>query len=174
MNIPNALSLLRLILVPVFAIVFFSDINGAYLIAGFIFLFAGVTDVLDGHIARKYNQITKLGRIIDPLADKLMQVTAFVCMTIAGMIPAWVILILIAKEATMLIGGAIMLKRANDVPPSNVFGKAASAVFYFITLLIIAFPIPELVSKIMLLCALALSVLALVIYAYRNRHLLKK
>ncbi len=174
MNIPNALSLLRLILVPVFAIVFFSGIENAYLIAGFIFLFAGITDVLDGHIARKYNQITRLGRIIDPLADKLMQITAFVCMTIADMIPPWVILILVLKEATMLIGGSVMLKRTKDVPPSNVYGKAASSVFYFVTLLIIAFPIPELIAKIMLICALALSVLALIIYAVRNKHLLKK
>ncbi|NLD86933.1 MAG: CDP-diacylglycerol--glycerol-3-phosphate 3-phosphatidyltransferase [Clostridiales bacterium] len=173
MNIPNALSLLRLILVPVFALVFFSELEGAYLIAGGIFLFAGITDVLDGYIARKYNMITRLGRILDPLADKLMQVTAFVCMAIAKLIPVWVILILAAKELIMLLGGSIILKRCNDVPSSNIYGKAASAVFYVVTLLIIAFPIPQLVSKLMLFGALALSILAMVIYGYRNRRLLR-
>ena len=174
MNIPNALSLLRLLLVPVFAIVFFGDHPSSLYWAGGIYLFAGVTDIVDGYIARKYNQITKLGRILDPLADKLMQITAFVCLAVAGMIPVWVIVILAAKELTLVLGGAIVLKRVKDVPPSNVYGKAASTVFYFITIAVIVFPMSEILKIGLLTGALCLSVLALIMYSYKSKQFLQK
>ena len=174
MNIPNALSFLRLLLVPVFAIVFFSDAPNAYNWAGFIFAFAGFTDILDGYIARKYNQITRLGRIIDPLADKLMQVTAFVCLTISDIIPVWVIFILVAKELTLLGGGAIVLKKVKDVPPSNKYGKAASFVFFLLTIAVIVFPMTDLLKALLLGGGLALSILALVMYALSGRKFMKQ
>ncbi len=174
LNIPNTLSFIRLLLVPVFAVVFFSDSPNALLWAGIIFFVAGITDIADGYIARKYNQITKLGRIIDPLADKLMQITAFVCLTIAEIIPVWVILILVAKELILVGGGALVLKKVKDVPPSNKYGKAASLVFYFITIAVIVFDMSDTLKVVLLGGGLALSVLALVIYAYQGRHLLRK
>ncbi len=173
-NIPNILSILRLLLVPVFIILFFSDVPNALLWAGFVFFFAGITDIADGYIARKYNMITKLGRILDPLADKLMQISAFVCLAIGGIIPPWVILVLAAKELTLVAGGAIVLKRIKDVPASNIYGKAASLVFYFITIAVIVFPMSDLLKTILLGGGLALSVLALVMYAYGGRKLLRK
>ena len=174
MNIPNALSVLRLALVPVFALVFFSDAPNAYYWAGFIFFFAGVTDIADGYIARKYNQITRLGRILDPLADKLMQVTAFVCLAIADIIPAWVILILVAKELTLLAGSTVVFNKVKDVPPSNQYGKAASFVFFLITISVIAFPMPDLLKYLLLIGGLLLSILALVMYIRLGRRYIEK
>jgi len=174
LNVPNTLSFIRLLLVPVFCYVFFSDIPNALYWAGLIYFVAGITDIIDGYIARKYNQITKLGRIIDPLADKMMQIAAFVCLTIAEIIPVWVILILVAKEAILVGGGALVLKKVKDVPPSNKYGKLASLLFYFITIAVIAFPMSNALKIILLSGGLAMSILALIIYSLQGRSILKK
>jgi len=167
-NLPNILSFIRLLMVPLFIWLFFS---GAPLwAAGIVFLVAGITDILDGHIARKYGYITKLGRVLDPLADKLMQVSAFACLAIAKIIPYWVISILAAKELCMLLGAAIMLKKIQDVPPSNKWGKAASTLFYFITLAVIIFDMSGTLQVVLLGGALALSVAAMVIYYFQAKR----
>ncbi len=172
-NIPNILSFLRLLLVPVFIVLFFSDIENSLYWAGFVFFFAGVTDIADGYIARKYNMITKLGRIIDPLADKLMQLSAFVCLAIAGIIPHWVISVLVAKELILVAGGALVLKKVKDVPSSNIYGKGASLVFYFITIAVIIFPMSDMLKAILLGGGLFLSILALVMYALSGSRFLR-
>ena len=172
-NLPNILSFIRLLMVPLFVWLFFSGLP--LWAAGTVFLLAGITDVLDGHIARKYGFITKLGRVIDPLADKLMQVSAFACLAIAKIIPVWVISILAAKEFCMMLGAALMLRKVKDVPPSNKFGKAASALFYFITLAVIIFDMSGTLQVVLLGGALALSVLAMVIYYIQaKRYAAKK
>lgn len=89
MNVPNALSIFRLLLIPVFCAVFFRDTPNSGLWAAGVFLLAFITDIADGYIARKYNQITKLGRVLDPLADKLMKAAAAVCLVVAGHAPLW-------------------------------------------------------------------------------------
>ena len=94
MNIPNILTIFRIVLVPIYLLIFFSDLPNKVLLAGLVFILAGVTDVLDGYIARKNNLITKLGTVLDPFADKLMSFTVLLSFTIAGFIPAWIILIL--------------------------------------------------------------------------------
>ena len=98
MSIPNLLSLLRLVLVPVFAVVFFQPAPDAHRWAVLIYLTAFLTDVADGWIARHFNQITKLGRILDPLADKLMTFTVIICITADGIIPLWAVVVFFLKE----------------------------------------------------------------------------
>lgn len=154
---------MRLLMVPAFIILFFRA--ETLLWAGIVFTLAGVTDILDGAIARKTGNVTKLGRVIDPLADKLMQVSAFTCLAIARIIPAWVILILAAKEFIQLFGGWLLLRHLHDVPPSNIYGKAASAVFYFITIAVIVFDMPHTLQVCLLGGALMLSLAALIVYS---------
>ena len=126
MNIPNILCIFRMILVPVFVLVFFSDKPYAIAHAAAIYAIAGITDVLDGFIARHFNMITRLGKILDPLADKLMTITVFICITIRGIIPWWVILLIFAKDLLLIIGGIKMYREVSGVFASNVFGKAAT------------------------------------------------
>ena len=126
MNVPNILSLFRMFLVPVFVAVFFSDIPHATAYAACVYALAGITDVLDGIIARHFNLITKLGKILDPLADKLMTITVFICITIKGIIPWWVILLIFAKDLLLIIGGIKLYREVSGVFASNVFGKAAT------------------------------------------------
>ena len=111
MSIPNLLSLLRLVLVPVFAVVFFQPAPDAHRWAVLIYLTAFLTDVADGWIARHFNQITKLGRILDPLADKLMTFTVIICITADGIIPLWAVVVFFLKELTMAIGGYLMYQK---------------------------------------------------------------
>lgn len=126
MNVPNILSIFRMFLVPVFIFVFFSDEPHAIAYAAGVYALAGFTDVLDGFIARRFNLITKLGKILDPLADKLMTITVFICICVRGIIPWWVILLIFAKDLLLIIGGIKMYQEVSGVFASNVFGKAAT------------------------------------------------
>lgn len=127
MNIPNILTLIRFVLIPVFGYYLYI---GEFYVAVALFLAGGLTDVLDGLIARRFNMVTSLGKLADPLADKLMQITALVLLTIQHRIPILVILIVIAKEGLMGAGSVLLLKRRNYVVSANWYGKMATVVFY--------------------------------------------
>ena len=129
-NIPNILSAVRLALVVVFALVFFLGGENATLFALIIFIVAGLTDVVDGFLARRNNWITDLGKILDPLADKMMQCTALICLCVANMVEVWFVIPYILKEIFMLFGGFAMIHRRRVVVVSNIFGKLAAFIFY--------------------------------------------
>ena len=124
MNVPNMLTVIRFFLIPVFVYVFYSpDISNNTLWALVVFIIAGATDLLDGYIARKHNLITKWGKLMDPLADKLMLLTVLISLYIKGIIPEIIIIIVFIKEFLM-IGGAIFLyKNRKIVVESNFLVK---------------------------------------------------
>ena len=124
-TIPNVLTMIRIVLIPVFVVLFF---KGYKIAALCVFCAASLTDMLDGYLARKLNQITDFGKLFDPLADKLMVLTALVCQTVAGPFPLVAVLIVAAKELVMVIGGIFMLSR-GVVVYSNYVGKAAQVCF---------------------------------------------
>lgn len=174
MNLPNMLTLFRIILIPVFVLVFRSGHGLSYQLALGIFLLAGLTDLLDGWIARKYNLITPFGTLMDPLADKLMLITVLICLALQSMIPYWVVAVVVLKEAVM-IGGGIYLyySKANIVIPANKFGKAATAAFYLaIILLSVSGESP--VGSVAIYGAVTLTVLAFVKYRSIAMDALKK
>lgn len=129
MNLPNTLTLFRLFLIPVFILTFFSEIPNSFVYSVIIFLIAGVTDVLDGFIARKYNLITKWGILFDPFADKLMLITVLTCLVIYGYIPLWVLIIIAVKESIMISGGIVLFSHGTVIP-SNLLGKITTFLFY--------------------------------------------
>ncbi|MBC2398944.1 CDP-diacylglycerol--glycerol-3-phosphate 3-phosphatidyltransferase [Clostridium tetanomorphum] len=129
MNLPNILTLFRMFLIPFFILVFFSNIKNNIFYSIILFLIAGLTDVLDGYIARKKNLVTKWGIVLDPLADKLMLLTVLTCLTINDIIPLWIIIIVSIKELAMIIAGAILYNK-DFIIPSNIFGKMATLMFY--------------------------------------------
>ena len=117
--------MLRLVLIPVFVVVFFNTPREQDKVAAFIiFAVASITDMFDGMLARKLNQITDFGKLFDPLADKVMVVTAMVCQAIIGVFPWVAIIIVAAKELVMLFGGMFMLSK-GVVVYSNYSGKTA-------------------------------------------------
>lgn len=167
MNIPNILSLIRLALVPAFVAVFFADSPNSHVYAGSIFILASLTDALDGFIARKFSMVTRLGRVLDPLADKLMTAAALICITIAGILPVWIFIVFAVKEVLMGIGALVMYKRIDDVLPSNYLGKTATVVFFVFCLALMFFDIPQPYSTAMLSGALVFAILAFIRYAIR-------
>jgi cardiolipin synthase len=139
MNIPNILTLFRLFLIPIFILLFFSNIFNYLFYSVLIFLVAGITDILDGYIARKYNLITKLGTVLDPLADKLMIITVLSCLVIKKYIPLWILIVVSIKETFMILAG-IRLYNKNTIIPSNKLGKLTTILFY-LAILILTFNI---------------------------------
>lgn len=127
-NIPNLLSLIRISLVFVFIAIFFSPINKIWALV--VFLTAGATDVVDGFLARKFNWITDIGKILDPFADKLMQCTVLVCLAIEKVVPIWFLVICFAKEVLTLFIGFLVIRRRSVVVVSKWYGKASVCLFY--------------------------------------------
>ncbi|MDD4503903.1 MAG: CDP-alcohol phosphatidyltransferase family protein [Clostridiaceae bacterium] len=161
MNIPNALTIIRLLLIPGFVYYFFSSMEYGTRIAIVIFIVAGLTDILDGFIARKYNLITRLGIVLDPLADKLMLLTVLISITMKNQISFWIIVIVAIKE-TLLILGAITLFNEHDiVVPANRAGKFSSIAFY-IAILAVTFDMPY--SRVILDGFVVVTIVALVVY----------
>ena len=127
-NIPNILSIIRILLVVVFVVVLFGfDELGWALV---VFLVAGATDIVDGYLARKYNWITNLGKILDPFADKLMQCTVLVSLCIKNIVPLWFVIPYFAKEVVTLVMGFLAIKRRNVNVVSRWYGKFAVCLFY--------------------------------------------
>ncbi len=163
-TIPNVLTMLRLVLIPVFVVLFFQGKTKAALV---VFAAASLTDLLDGYLARKLNQITDFGKLFDPLADKLMVLTALVCQGIVGVFPWTAIIIVAAKELFMVVGGLLMLSR-NVVVFSNFVGKTAQV--FFILSLLLSFFHQELAAwgtqldLIFLWITVGISLLAMVVY----------
>ena len=129
MNIPNILTSFRIVLVPAFALTFFSNSRHSLFLSILIFLTAGLTDILDGYIARKYNIVTKWGIVLDPLADKLMLLTVLTCLVIKGYSPIWVLIVIATKELFMIIAGVTLFHK-DVIIPANIFGKLSSVLFY--------------------------------------------
>lgn len=132
-NIPNTLSLVRLALLPFFALLYF---NNEIYWALAVLLLSGLTDLFDGVIARKCNQITEIGKLLDPFADKITQVTVLVCLTVRT--PALIPLLLVCfvKELLQAIGGFLLLSRFEIIRGSKWFGKVSTFTFYAVMLLV--------------------------------------
>jgi cardiolipin synthase len=121
-NVPNALTLLRLLLIPVYWVLMMGRNDEMSALA--VFVVASLTDLLDGYIARKYNLITDVGKLFDPLADKLMVLSVLLTLVLKGIAPLAVMIILLVKELIMMIGGYLMLRR-KVVVYSRPIGKSA-------------------------------------------------
>ncbi|MBP3580865.1 MAG: CDP-alcohol phosphatidyltransferase family protein [Clostridia bacterium] len=129
-DIPNLLSVIRILLVPVFVYMF---MTGKHTGAVVVFILSGLTDVLDGYIARKYNYISDLGKFLDPFADKLTQFSAFVCLYLTQLVPLWMPVLYFIKELGTLIGALVVFRNKKKVVKSNIFGKLATFfVFAFV------------------------------------------
>ena len=138
MNIPNILTFIRICLIPVFVWRFYV---GDLTTAAWILVVSGLTDVLDGYIARRYNLVTKWGIVFDPFADKLTQATAAFCIAIKLYQPMWIVFIFIViKELCQLFGGTLLYKKSDTVVKAKWYGKVATFVFYCAFFLFILFP----------------------------------
>ena len=165
-HVPNALTIIRFLLIPVIVISIF---NGNYIIAFIFFTLSGITDIADGFIARKFNLISNFGKLMDPLADKLTQISTIASLTIIDIIPIWILAIVLLKELIM-IAGASFLYGKDVVVYSKWYGKLATVLFYVaivFSLLINQFELPSIWSNLdlwLFYLALFATVFSLLMY----------
>ncbi len=165
-KIPNIITVIRLILIPLFIMSFYSDYENRKTVYLIIFVLSGISDVLDGYIARRFNCESKFGKLMDPFADKLMQISVAVCVASIEKQLMWVPLFLIVKELFMILGAAGLLKQKNIVVQSNWAGKLATVIYFvsFFALLIFEHSIKPEITQLLCGAFALFSVLALVIY----------
>ena len=142
LNLPNKLTLARIIITPVFlAVIMWESLAHRFLIADIIFVIASITDAVDGHLARKYNEVTNFGKLLDPIADKILTTAALLAFLQLGLCNVWIVMIVLTRE--FAISSIRMISAANGtVIPANIFGKiktASQMVFTIIIMLLCEF-----------------------------------
>ncbi|MCR5596433.1 MAG: CDP-diacylglycerol--glycerol-3-phosphate 3-phosphatidyltransferase [Lachnospiraceae bacterium] len=175
MNLPNKLTMLRVIMIPFFIVFLLVDITPYdKWIALAIFIIASLTDLADGKIARKYNLITNFGKFMDPLADKLLVCSAMIALIELGRIPAWIVIVIIARE--FIISGFRLVASDNGVViAASYWGKFKTTFQMIMVILMIAdIPALSIVTTIVMYIALVLTVVSLIDYLVKNWHVMGK
>ena len=182
-TVPNLLSVIRIILIPVFAVLY---MKGYIWWSVLILAVSGLSDFFDGKIARKFDQVSNLGKMLDPIADKLTIFAIAIVLFIkfknaqsqSMQAFAWVFLLFIAKDIIMLLGGALIIALGARPSPAAIYGKVATFMFYAVMLLILAFgpevgaisginsayTLPEIVMYILVVIAVILTFVAFISY----------
>lgn len=174
MNVPNTLTVLRVIMIPFFVLFMLGDITSVdkYIALG-IFIAASLTDTLDGYLARKNNQVTNFGKFMDPLADKLLVCAAMICLMDLDRLPSWIVIIIISRE--FIISGFRLIAAENGVViAANYWGKfkTASQMVMIILLLADLGGIFDTLAQIFIWISLALTVISLITYIWQNKSVL--
>lgn len=174
-HVPNILTIIRLIFIPSIVVALIYD---DYILALTLFTLSSLTDILDGKIARKYDAISDFGKLMDPLADKLTQLSVLITLALKNVIPFWIVIVLIAKECIM-ISGASFLYGKNLVVSSKWYGKLATVLIYIAVVsscIIKTWCLPKFDIYIYIL-AITFAIFSLInyiVYFYGNGYLPKK
>ena len=177
MNLPNKLTLLRMIMVPFFvAFMLLSDTTESFKwIALVLFIVASLTDMLDGKIARKYNLVTNFGKFMDPLADKLLVCSAMICFIEVGKLPSWYVVIVIARE--FIISGIRLVASDNGVViAASYYGKIKTALSMIMICLLIAdlsHPVYAFITSVFIWLSLIFTIVSLIDYIAKNWKVFK-
>ncbi|MCX4306774.1 MAG: CDP-diacylglycerol--glycerol-3-phosphate 3-phosphatidyltransferase [Acetatifactor sp.] len=174
MNLPNKLTIFRVILIPFFVVLLLFEITDYdKWIALAIFIIASLTDFLDGHIARKYNLVTNFGKFMDPLADKLLVCSALICLVELSKIPAWIVILIIARE--FIISGFRLVASDNGVVIAASYWGKFKTTFQIVMICLMIADLESLyfVTQIVMWIALALTVISLVDYLVKNKDVMK-
>lgn len=175
MNLPNKLTILRIIMIPFFVLFMLLDGGANQMcryIAAVIFIVASFTDLLDGKIARKYNLVTNFGKFMDPLADKLLVCSGLICFVSLGALPAWFVIIIISRE--FIISGFRLVASDNGVViAASYWGKFKTVSQMIMSvLLIVNIPALSILTTIFSVIALVLTVVSLIDYIAKNYRVL--
>ena len=175
MNLPNKLTILRMIMIVPFVVFMLAPVGGAAgkWIALVLFVAASLTDLLDGKIARKYNLVTTFGKFMDPLADKLLVCSAMICLVQMGRIPAWIVIIIISREF-IISGFRLVASDKGVVIAASWWGKFKTTFQMVMIILMIAdIAALSVVTQIVMWIALILTVVSLIDYLMKNKDVMK-
>lgn len=175
MNLPNKLTVLRVLMIPFFVWFTLVDLVPGYskYIAVGIFILASLTDLLDGKIARKYNLVTNFGKFMDPLADKLLVCAALICLISKGMIPAWIVIVIISRE--FIISGFRLVASDNGVVIAASYWGKWKTTFQMLMIIVLLLDLGgvfDVIGQILIWIALALTVISLIDYLVKNKHVI--
>ena len=175
MNLPNKLTIIRVCLIPFFVAALLFDHGNNYtmrIVANVLFIVASLTDLFDGKIARKYNLVTNFGKFMDPLADKLLVCSALICLIELGQLPAWIVIIIISRE--FIISGFRLVAADNGVVIAASYWGKFKTTFQMAAVILMIFNIPALtlVTNIVVVIAVALTIISLVDYVAKNIKIL--
>lgn len=172
MNLPNKLTIIRILMVPVFILFLLTELGGRFnhLITLVLFVAASLTDLLDGYLARKNNLVTNFGKFMDPLADKLLVCSALICFAATRQLPAWMVIVIIAREF-IISGFRLIASDEGVVIAASYWGKIKTVVqITMIIAVIIEFPYAMVIAW----AAVILTIVSLVDYVIKNIHVIKK
>lgn len=175
MNTPNKLTILRIVMVPFMVLFMLTELGGEYnkWIAVFLFIAASMTDFLDGYLARKNNQVTNFGKFMDPLADKLLVCSALICLVELRTLPAWIVIIIIARE--FIISGFRLVASDNGIViAASYWGKfkTVSQMVMIILLIVDLGGVWNILGTVFVYIALILTVVSLADYLWKNKQVL--
>lgn len=161
-KVPNLLCYLRILLIPVYLYYYF---NHNYLLAAIIIVASGLTDFLDGYIARHFNQISNLGKILDPIADKMTQITLAISLSITNHIMAILVVLLLIKDSYMAVMSLILLRKNKKLDGALMYGKICTFVLYIIMIIIILSPaLDPTILKVLIALSVGVVLYALIMY----------
>ena len=175
MNLPNKLTMFRVILIPFFIVFLLASLTPYdKWIALVIFIIASLTDLLDGKIARKYNLVTNFGKFMDPLADKLLVCSALICLIELDKIPSWMVIVIIARE--FIISGFRLVASDNGVVIAASYWGKFKTTFQMVAVCLLIADIAALtvVTQIILWIAVVLTVVSLTDYLIKNKNVMKE
>ena len=174
MNLPNKLTMFRVILIPFFVVFMLVDITlyDKWIAFG-IFIIASLTDLLDGKIARKYNLVTNFGKFMDPLADKLLVCSALICLVALSKIPAWMVIVIIARE--FIISGFRLIASDNGVVIAASYWGKFKTTFQMIMICLMIADITAIgvLTTVVMWVAVVLTVVSLIDYLVKNKDVMK-
>ncbi|GCA65779.1 CDP-diacylglycerol--glycerol-3-phosphate 3-phosphatidyltransferase [Mediterraneibacter butyricigenes] len=175
MNLPNKLTTLRVIMIPFFVFFMLTDVGGNAnkWIALALFVVASLTDFLDGKIARKYNLVTNFGKFMDPLADKLLVCSALICLQDLDRVPAWVVIVIIARE--FIISGFRLVASDNGIVIAASYWGKFKTTFQMLMIIVMIMNLGgafDMVGTVLMWIALALTIISLVDYIAKNVQVL--
>ena len=174
MNLPNKLTMFRVILIPFFVVFMLVDITlyDKWIALG-IFIIASLTDLLDGKIARKYNLVTNFGKFMDPLADKLLVCSALICLVALNKIPAWMVIVIIAREF-IISGFRLIASDSGVVIAASYWGKFKTTFqMIMICLMIADITAISVLTTVVMWVAVVLTVVSLIDYLVKNKDVMK-
>ncbi len=176
MNLPNKLTIFRVILIPFFVVILMTDCLGAASkwVALAIFIVASLTDLLDGKIARKYNLVTTFGKFADPLADKILVISAMICLVELQRLYAWIVVIIVAREF-IISGFRIIAAEKSVVIAASYWGKFKTTFQMVMVIMLIAdidLQWWRIASIVITYIALALTIISLIDYIVKNKNVM--
>jgi CDP-diacylglycerol---glycerol-3-phosphate 3-phosphatidyltransferase len=160
LNVPNALTVIRILLVPVVVVALLGKTSGGDLLAAIVFATASLTDAIDGYLARSRNWVTTFGKLMDPIADKLLIIAALISLVSLGRLEAWVAMVIIAREFAVTVLRVAVGAGQHVVISANVFGKLKTAVQVAMVIALIAVHGRPLWLSLLIYVAVAVTVLS--------------